>query len=283
MNYAAILCARNERNFIDDCIKSIINQKKKPFLFVIIDDDSNDGTYEIAHSYSLIFKWIHPIKLKNRRYKIRGVNTALAINHGLKHIFLTSPQIDYILTIDADCSIPHNYVETIIDYMEKHEYIGLCSGLPYGDEYPSGHIKNGARMYKAEFLRTIGEVPPIHGFDTYLFLRVKYDGFNIHLMNIKYLEKRLAKIKTLYQFFLAGRSRYIYGFTLLDSLKNIVYYLKLKPYFLGSLILFLSYILHHLTRWRLFEDEYYWFMKRYLDYGIINLRSRVKIKAHFLL
>lgn len=54
----------NVENYIDDCIKSIINQEFKNFELIIINDGSSDNSGDICDRYALIDNRIRVIHKK---------------------------------------------------------------------------------------------------------------------------------------------------------------------------------------------------------------------------
>src|SRR5262245_1978918 len=99
--YALVTAARNEVDFIELTIKSVIAQTVKPRVWIIVSDRSVDGTDEIVHSYTQRYPFIRLI----RNEESRARNTASkvkSINIGLKE--LRSIEYAYIGNLDADIS-----------------------------------------------------------------------------------------------------------------------------------------------------------------------------------
>lgn len=93
----------NAEKYLHECINSILNQTYKSFELILVDDGSNDKSWEIISEYSRKYNKIIGIKKKNR-----GSNSAR--KRGLE---IASGK--FIMFVDAD------------DYIDK----SLCSKLIY--------------------------------------------------------------------------------------------------------------------------------------------------------
>src|SRR5438105_15545254 len=58
--------ARNEAAFIEQTIKSVINQSIRPIKWVIVSDGSTDGTDEIVSKYCDRYSWMEAVFLPPR-------------------------------------------------------------------------------------------------------------------------------------------------------------------------------------------------------------------------
>lgn len=83
----------NVENYIDDCIKSIINQEFKNFELIIINDGSSDNSGDICDRYALIDNRIRVIHKKNEGAS-KARNLGIKISKG-----------DYIAFVDSDDTI----------------------------------------------------------------------------------------------------------------------------------------------------------------------------------
>ena len=51
MKISVIITVYNLENYLDDCIKSVINQSYKNLEIIVIDDGSTDNSSYICHKY----------------------------------------------------------------------------------------------------------------------------------------------------------------------------------------------------------------------------------------
>ena len=103
----------NECESIINFLKTLKKELKKINFRVIIVDDSNDGTYELAKKYckenKINNKIIHRINEKGK---------GSAINLGLKEI-----KADYGVIIDADMEYHPKYIKTMIKMLNNKDLV----------------------------------------------------------------------------------------------------------------------------------------------------------------
>ena len=114
----------NKESIVKLAIDSILNQTYKDFEFIICDDGSNDGTYELVQN--LIKKDDRVILIKNE--KNRGL--AYSLNH-----CLSIAKGKYIARMDADdISIPNRF-EKQVKFLDEHlEYAVVGCNMLYINE-----------------------------------------------------------------------------------------------------------------------------------------------------
>lgn len=98
-----IIPMHNGEKYISRCIESILNQSYKNIELIIVDDNSNDSSYEVIEKYLNSFSNI--IYLKNEIC----MGPAASRNRGLAHA-----QSEYILFLDCDDWIDLNCIEKAI-------------------------------------------------------------------------------------------------------------------------------------------------------------------------
>ena len=95
-------------NYIERCIKSVINQTYKDIEIILVDDGSTDNSGHICDDYSI----------KDSRIKVLHINNggvAKARKLGLEH-----STGDFIVFIDSDDYIPENSILSMNEYRIKH-------------------------------------------------------------------------------------------------------------------------------------------------------------------
>ena len=114
---SVIIAARNEEENIKSCLDTLLNQSYPEHLFEVsvVDDFSSDNTAAIVSAYTS-----QNIKL----ISLRNYVEANAINSYKKkaiEIAVQQSTADLIVTTDADCVIPKNWLQTIAAfYQEKN-------------------------------------------------------------------------------------------------------------------------------------------------------------------
>jgi cellulose synthase/poly-beta-1,6-N-acetylglucosamine synthase-like glycosyltransferase len=106
---SVIVPARNEEENIGPLLESMKNQSYPAVLFevIVIDDNSTDNTAAIAKSFS--FVKLVQLQFENiTAYKKKAIETGIAAASG-----------ELIVTTDADCIVPENWLKTIAAHKEQ--------------------------------------------------------------------------------------------------------------------------------------------------------------------
>src|SRR6187399_2106115 len=106
---SVIIPARNEEENIGKLLLSLEKQTYPAHLFevIVVDDHSTDNTAAVVSGYSFV-KLIR-LEVDNiNSYKKKAIETGIAASSG-----------DLIVTTDADCIVPANWLKTIASFKEK--------------------------------------------------------------------------------------------------------------------------------------------------------------------
>ena len=278
-NYGVSLICRNERKNIENCIESILNQNIKPEIIVIIDDASTDGTFEILKRYAKTHSDIFTAQIHIPRYKAKGLNISIAINQSMKHL-LSIKKTRYVLRMDADVILTDKrYVEKLLKILEKNCKTGIISGVSDVGYEMQRHLADAARIYRLECLRDILRTSPntgypiMYGHDSFTIFRAKWLGWKVKRVDITFHDARPYR-RSINRWFLSGRFSYANGSPMFHQIFSLLNNMFHEPYLVGSLIAFISYLLHHLLTIKIYEDSYYAFMKKDLmNYTLIRIRG----------
>lgn len=121
-----LIPARNESENIQRCIQSILNQKYPIHLFeiILIDDHSTDGTADLVQQFQVSNLLILFLKdfIKNR-------NELKAFKKKAIEIGIEKSKGELIITTDADCIVPSDWLNLIVSFYEKSA--NTNEGKPY--------------------------------------------------------------------------------------------------------------------------------------------------------
>ena len=118
MQISLITCTNNSEKTIKDCCLSILSQTYENIEHIILDNQSNDETLDIAKKY----------KIKNQKIiQQKGVGLYSAINEGVKS---ANGDIIGILHSDDEFS-DENIISNIIKKFSEHKINALFSNLFY--------------------------------------------------------------------------------------------------------------------------------------------------------
>ncbi len=126
--FSIIIPARNEQNNIGSCIQSILNTGYPAHLFEIIvaDDFSDDDTPAIVQQLQQTYPNIKLIKLaevvgsKLNSYKKKAIELAIG-----------QAAFEWIITTDADCSIPQHWLTLYDAYIRAEEPVFVAAPVMF--------------------------------------------------------------------------------------------------------------------------------------------------------
>ena len=107
MTYVLITPARNEADYIDLTIQSMIAQTSLPLKWVIVSDGSTDGTDDIVKKYLPRYPWIELVRTPERKER-HFAGKVIAFNAGYKKV--KDMSYDIIGNLDADLSFEKDYM-----------------------------------------------------------------------------------------------------------------------------------------------------------------------------
>ncbi|MGJ5672167.1 MAG: glycosyltransferase family 2 protein [Nostochopsis sp.] len=119
---SVILCTYNREKYLDNCINSVIAQTFKDWELIIVDDGSQDNSFDIVNIYVQKFRQIRYIKHQNRKL-------AYSKNIGIKNSFGK-----YITFIDSDDVYKPNHLESRLGFMKANPDIDLIEGGFFTEE-----------------------------------------------------------------------------------------------------------------------------------------------------
>src|SRR5438046_8334366 len=125
--YVLITPARNEAQFIELTIKSVVAQTVRPLKWVIVSDGSTDGTEEIVNKYVADHPWIELVRMPERRErhfagKVHAFNAGRARSKGLDY--------DVIGNLDADVTFDEGYFDFLLRKFAESPRLGVA-GTPF--------------------------------------------------------------------------------------------------------------------------------------------------------
>ncbi len=115
------VCVRNGANYIEPCIKSILNQSFLDFEVVIIDDLSSDNTQKIIEHFD--DKRIRYFRNK----KLLGLSKS-------RNQSLLYARCEYVFFTDSDCTVSRTWIEEGLKYLDKPGSVGVEGKTFYGSK-----------------------------------------------------------------------------------------------------------------------------------------------------
>lgn len=249
--YVLVTPARNEAEFIELTLKSVVSQTVKPLKWVIVSDGSTDGTDEIVTRYSASHPWIELVRMPERRErhfagKVHAFNAGYALVKDLEW--------DAIGSLDADISFDEEFFSFLLGKMNEDPALGLV-GAPFKDSsmydyrfVSIEHVSGACQLFRKPCFAEIGGYVPVKsgGIDHVAVITARMKGWKTRTFTEKIcLHHR--KIGTAERGALAAKYRvgaldYALGGHPMWEIFRTVYQMSKKPYILGGLMLLAGYV-----------------------------------------
>jgi biofilm PGA synthesis N-glycosyltransferase PgaC len=166
--YVLITPARDEAQFIELTLKSVVAQTSRPMKWVIVSDGSTDGTDEIVSRYAADYPWIELVKLPQRRER-HFAGKVEAFNAGYARV--RELEFDVMGSLDADLSFDQEYFSFLLGKLANDSTLGLI-GTPFKDmgrevyDYrfvSIEHVSGACQLFRRECFEQIGGYIPLKG------------------------------------------------------------------------------------------------------------------------
>lgn len=167
LKYVLITPARNEAQYIELTIRSMIAQTWLPRKWVIVSDGSTDATDEIVGKYLAGYPWIELVRMAERKER-HFAGKVLAFNAGYEGV--QNLAFDVVGNLDADVSFEPDHFEFLMGKMAEDPELGVA-GAPFREgnfqyDYRFTNIENvwgGCQLFRRACFDGIGGYMPLKG------------------------------------------------------------------------------------------------------------------------
>ncbi len=245
---------RNEAQYIERTIASMVAQTVRPTVWLIVDDGSTDATPDIVAAAAAQHLWIRLYRRPDRGVRKVGGGVVEAFDEGLALYDLND--FDYVCKLDGDLEFQPVYFERLFEKFDADPRLGTASGKSWirvGDrlvwERTSDDFSQGqTKLYRVACFRAIGG-----------FVReVMWDGIDCHRcrmlgwrarsfrdpeLRFIHLRPMGSSFKGIYTGRLRwGYGQYFMGTHPLYALAITVYRMFERPWILGGVLILAGYL-----------------------------------------
>ena len=253
LTYVLITPARNEAQFIELTIKSVVSQTIRPHKWVIVSDGSTDGTDDLVSKYAVEHPWIELVRMPEHRErhfaaKIHAFNAGYARIQEVKY--------DAIGSLDGDISFDENYFCFLLQKLKEDATLGLV-GTPFTDRSMDAydyrfvgidHVSGCCQLFRRQCFEDIGGYVPLKtgGVDLLAVTSARMKGWKTRTFTEKMCWHHrtigTAQHSTLIASFRTGVKDYHFGGHPLWELLRAIYQMSRRPFLLGGVLLGTGYL-----------------------------------------
>jgi poly-beta-1,6-N-acetyl-D-glucosamine synthase len=249
--YVLITPARNEAQFIELTLRSMVGQLYRPLKWVIVSDGSTDGTDDIVRKYTLDNPWIELLRMPERMER-HFAGKVHAFNAGYMTAKALNP--DVVGNLDADVSIEPEHFQFLLTKFAENPDLGV-GGSPFREgsqqyDYRFSNIENvwgGCQLFRRECYESIGGYTPVKGggIDHIAVVSSRMKGWKTRTFTekvcIHHRTMNTAEQSWLTAKFKLGAKDYSFGNHPLWELFRTFYQTRNRPLVLGGLALGAGY------------------------------------------
>ncbi|MFW5759934.1 MAG: glycosyltransferase family 2 protein [Cyclobacteriaceae bacterium] len=249
-----IICTpvKNEVKYIEATMQSVIKQTLQPLEWLIVSDQSDDGTDELVEKYSRDYPFIRLLKYKyDGESPLVSARKTYAARHGIAHCRHKSYQ--YFVGMDADVTFPPNFFEELQKRCEEDKNLGIVGGYIYnvfengiGPYFNTPHSVGGPmQFFRRQCYEEIGGWQPVGMEDGLAVTSARMHGWKVKAykdLRIMHHKPSGIKGRNIYKAkFNLGRLEFLNGDHPLYQAIRSFRYLFWRPYFVGSFIRIAGY------------------------------------------
>jgi biofilm PGA synthesis N-glycosyltransferase PgaC len=172
VRYVIITPVRDEEQYIEQTLKSVIAQTITPIKWIIVNDGSSDDTGNIIDEYATRYPWIRTIHRPNRGFRKAGGGVIEAFYDGYDH--LKEEDWEYLVKLDGDLSFEKDYFEMCFKKISDDPKLGIAGGMIYYatkgklelERNPLFHVRGATKIYRRDCWNAIGKLIESPGWDT---------------------------------------------------------------------------------------------------------------------
>jgi glycosyltransferase involved in cell wall biosynthesis len=248
-SYVVITPVKNEAEYIEKTINSMIQQTHLPKVWVIVNDGSKDQTAEIVQRLSKQHPWIRMVNRTASGPRKRGKAVIEAFNEGYATL---EDDYEFIIKLDGDVSFGPDYFENILREFEAQPELGIAGGGLY--ELPGGkkwvlltykdNVRGCTKFYRRKCFEQIGGLVPTMGWDGIDEWKARYLGWKVQsfrtqkLYHYRFTGAVTGKIKS---FIEEGEGAYRMGYHPLFLIARGIWHMGKPPYFLGGITMIAAF------------------------------------------
>lgn len=244
--YVLITPARNEADYIELTLKSVVAQTVRPLKWVIVSDGSTDETDAIVTRYAAQNDWIELVRMPERKER-HFAGKVLAFGAGQAKV----NDLDYeiIANLDGDVSFEPDYFEFLLQKFVENPRLGVAGtpfregSMQYDYRFTSiEHVSGQIQVFRRACFQDVGGYIPreIGGVDLIAVISARMHGWQTRTFPEKPYEhhRRMgtASAGVFKAAFKVGRADYLLGSHPVWEFARSIYQTTRPPMGMGGIL-----------------------------------------------
>lgn len=283
MNIAIVTPLKNEIENLPRLFDSISCLNSKIFCWIIVENDSDDGSIEylqLAKKPKNVENFtVLNIKTETPVYQL-GYKYAAVVSTGFEKLKNSSfySTIDFIGILDADCFPAFDYYEKLLNYFASNQNVGIASGRivnPSGkfDQASSDWARGGCRLWRKECFLEAGYIVGPSA-DALSSAKAEIKGWETQSCPSAIVTSRETGARVKYDYY--GMSAYFRGLGLDYLIAKTIFLLLTRPN--KAMSFFNGYLKSlYLKKPQLEDQELRSYYKKYLWRTIAKKTNKYKV------
>lgn len=257
--YLVISPVRNEEEFLQRTIDSMVAQSLHPLQWIIVDDGSADETARIAQAAARQHSWIAVVQRSDRGFRQAGGGVMDAFYDGYN--LIRNHPWQFLVKLDGDLSFSPDYFRDCLRRFEMEPKLGIGGGRicktvggnlePESKIDPAFHVRGATKIYRRECWEEIGGLIRAPGWDTVDEVKANMLGWttetftDLQLLHYRPAGEAYGQWSNLIK---NGRANYVAGYHPVFMFLKCVRRFFEKPYFIGGIGLWVGFASAYFTR-----------------------------------
>lgn len=170
--YVVISPVRDESQYLETTIRSMVQQTVRPAQWILVDDGSTDGTGSIIKQWASEYPWIVPVHRPDRGRRKAGSGVMEAFYDGFERI--TTIDWDFLVKLDGDLGFESEYFTRCLAKFEADPKLGIGGGVICHqlngnlvvEPNPRFHVRGATKIYRRACWEEILGLIRAPGWDT---------------------------------------------------------------------------------------------------------------------
>jgi len=248
LSYGVVTPVLDEAAHLERLAECLAGQTRLPAAWIIVDQASTDGTYEIAASLADTHPWV-VVEATNGGTLARGAPIVRAFQSGVE-AFGWVPNL--VVKVDADISVGPDHFERLLEAFAGDPGLGIAGGIGYEKQadgvwrqrHGTGPAVWGAcRAYRRECLRDIMPLEEHMGWDTLDLMKANLRGWKTQVFyDLSFQHHRVEGERDGHRFrtsMIQGEAAHFMGYRVSYLAARTLYRAPRDPAALGLLVGFM--------------------------------------------